>query len=283
MPFFRYQTKPSMSKFRELYYEGKEFESSKQSWQPGILSHKIKEALGMGNTGRIPPPWLINMQRYGPPPSYPGLKIPGLNAAIPSGCQFGYGPGEWGKPPVDQEGHALYGDVFGVKEESDAQFAVENDFDKTFEWGKIEHNDNDEAIYTEHEDGAEKETLDVDGTHSTITGISSHIPFGMETPDILNLRKDEATTETPSAQATVVSQQKLFTTSPINSQSSNFIQRHPDYEYTKDVEVSFAPYELEGVNNRALRQLYENRAALESSRQAREDFSKIVNYKLYKI
>ena len=31
----------------------------------------------------IPPPWLIAMQRYGPPPSYPNLKIPGLNAAIP--------------------------------------------------------------------------------------------------------------------------------------------------------------------------------------------------------
>jgi len=25
------------------------------------------------------------MQRYGPPPSYPNLKIPGLNAPIPEG------------------------------------------------------------------------------------------------------------------------------------------------------------------------------------------------------
>jgi splicing factor 3B subunit 2 len=23
----------------------------------------------------VPPPWLINMQRYGPPPSYPNLKV----------------------------------------------------------------------------------------------------------------------------------------------------------------------------------------------------------------
>lgn len=30
-----------------------------------------------------PPPWLINMQRYGPPPSYPNMKIPGLNCPIP--------------------------------------------------------------------------------------------------------------------------------------------------------------------------------------------------------
>lgn len=32
---------------------------------------------------KVPPPWLIAMQRYGPPPSYPNLKIPGLNAPIP--------------------------------------------------------------------------------------------------------------------------------------------------------------------------------------------------------
>ena len=30
-----------------------------------------------------PPPWLINMQRYGPPPSYPNMKIAGLNSPIP--------------------------------------------------------------------------------------------------------------------------------------------------------------------------------------------------------
>ena len=46
-------------------------------------------------------------QRYGPPPSYPHLKIPGLNAPIPRGASFGYHPGGWGKPPVD-EVHFLY-------------------------------------------------------------------------------------------------------------------------------------------------------------------------------
>lgn len=55
------------------------------------------------------------MQRYGPPPSYPNLKIPGLNAPIPEGCAFGYHAGGWGKPPVDEYGKPLYGDVFGVE------------------------------------------------------------------------------------------------------------------------------------------------------------------------
>ena len=45
---------------------------------------------------------LFFSQRYGPPPSYPHLKIPGLNAPIPPGASFGYHPGGWGKPPVDE-------------------------------------------------------------------------------------------------------------------------------------------------------------------------------------
>lgn len=93
--------------------------------KPGTLSKDLKEALGMPEGA--PPPWLINMQvsfaiispfccasfywflivyfflqRYGPPPSYPHLKIPGLNAPIPPGASFGYHPGGWGKPPVDE-------------------------------------------------------------------------------------------------------------------------------------------------------------------------------------
>lgn len=75
----------------------------------------LQAALGMDED--IPPPWLINMQRYGPPPSYPSLKIPGLNAPIPSGGQFGYHPGGWGKPPVDEGGNPIYGDVFAQNDE----------------------------------------------------------------------------------------------------------------------------------------------------------------------
>ena len=52
--------------------------------KPGVLSTELKEALGM-NHPLLPPPWLVNMQRFGPPPSYIHLKIPGLNAPIPEG------------------------------------------------------------------------------------------------------------------------------------------------------------------------------------------------------
>lgn len=30
-------------------------------------------------------------------------------------CSFGYHAGGWGKPPVDENGKPLYGDVFGTQ------------------------------------------------------------------------------------------------------------------------------------------------------------------------
>lgn len=96
--FFKYQTKPTgLTRFGDLYYEGKELETSTDRKPGGPFSKKLREALGM-LTETAPPPWLINMQRYGPPPSYPNLSIPGLNAPIPNDqCQYGYHSGGWGK------------------------------------------------------------------------------------------------------------------------------------------------------------------------------------------
>ena len=133
--FFKYQTKPKLTRHGDLYYEGKEFcEGNAQQSIPGFLSPDLKAALGMLPPAReargeqtqkiaghntpaqveLPPPWLINMQRYGPPPSYPNLQIPGLTSPIPVNGAFGYHPGGWGKPPVDAKGHAVYGSqVFG--------------------------------------------------------------------------------------------------------------------------------------------------------------------------
>jgi splicing factor 3B subunit 2 len=113
--FFKYQTKPKLTTFGDLYYEGKELElrSSSGKFVPGQLSERLREALGMKDTAKIPPPWLMNMQRYGPPPTYPSLTIPGLNAPLPEGCSYGFHAGGWGKPPVDAYGRGLYGDVFG--------------------------------------------------------------------------------------------------------------------------------------------------------------------------
>ncbi|TKR60738.1 hypothetical protein L596_027937 [Steinernema carpocapsae] len=78
--FFRWQVKPVMTKMGELYYEGKELETQMREKKPGTLTDELRIALGMPvgpNSQKFPPPWLIAMQRYGPPPSYPNLKIPG--------------------------------------------------------------------------------------------------------------------------------------------------------------------------------------------------------------
>ena len=99
--FFKFMTKPNVTNFGELYvlcvsccrslnifltcryYEGKEFETQLKHKRPGELSPELVEALSIPPLA--PPPWLISMQRYGPPPSYPTLRIPGLNAPIPEG------------------------------------------------------------------------------------------------------------------------------------------------------------------------------------------------------
>ena len=110
--FFVHQTKPdNMSIHGDIYYEGKEYEINKSKFKPGHISARLREALGMsplnsplGNAAIEPPPWLYKMQQYGPPPSYPNLRIPGVNAPIPVhlGAQYGTQPNQWGKPPQDK-------------------------------------------------------------------------------------------------------------------------------------------------------------------------------------
>ena len=109
--FFKWQTMPKMTLHGDLYYEGKEFEIRLKEKKPGDLSEDLRTALGMPvgpNTHKFPPPWLIAMHRYGPPPSYPNLKIPGLNVPSPYDCSFGFHAGRWGKPPEDEKGKTLW-------------------------------------------------------------------------------------------------------------------------------------------------------------------------------
>ena len=118
--FFVHATKPSgLSKPGELYYEGRELEVRTHAATPGVLSDALRAALGMPTAAEEaeglnvqPPPWLTAQQRYGPPPSYPRLRIPGVSAPLPRGATYGYQPGGWGKPPVDEYSRPLYGDVF---------------------------------------------------------------------------------------------------------------------------------------------------------------------------
>ena len=204
--FFRFQTKPELTRYGEVYYEGKEFETNLKHLRPGELSDELKDALNM--PGGAPPPWLINMQRYGPPPSYPALKVPGVNAPPPPGASWGFGPGQWGKPPVDEAtNRPLYGgDIFGVlQQQQNTQQGepIEKDL-----WGELQAPEESEE---EEEEDEEDEEDDEDGGAGlqsvagieTPSGMVSSVPTemgGAESVSEFDLRKRRGTdTEETSA------------------------------------------------------------------------------------
>lgn len=190
--FFKFAAKPPMSRHNDLYYEGKEYEAKMMTKRPGQLSAALKEALGMQDGH--PPPWLINMQRYGPPPAYPNLKIPGLNAPIPPGAEYGYHPGGWGKPPVDEYGNPLYGDW----RQQDSAPLIPEDAQL---WGEVddfeEEEDDEDEMIDRHDGGMATPMLgastplvgtgsatpvvSMEGGVKSISGVSS-ITSGMDTP-----------------------------------------------------------------------------------------------------
>jgi splicing factor 3B subunit 2 len=167
--FFRRQTKPELTRYGEVYYEGKEYETNLRHLRPGELSEELKEALSI--PPGAPPPWLINQQRFGPPPSYPALKIPGLNAPPPPGGQWGFHPGGYGKPPVDEYNRPLYGgDIFGVLQPQNNQQMGEP-VEKTL-WGELRPEED-----TEEEESEEDEDEDEDDDEAGL-----ETPSGLETP-----------------------------------------------------------------------------------------------------
>lgn len=184
--FFRFQTKPELTRFGEVYYEGKEAEVDFKHFRTGDLSDEAKEALGM--PPGAPPPWLINQQRFGPPPSYPTLKIPGLNAPPPPGGSWGFHPGGWGKPPVDEFNRPLFGgDVFGLaapgpggqpgaqpaQAQAQPQYAAEEPIDRTL-WGELQPREESEEEESEEEEESDEE--------EEVPGGGIETPSGLETP-----------------------------------------------------------------------------------------------------
>ncbi|KAL8397521.1 hypothetical protein RB594_004290 [Gaeumannomyces avenae] len=179
--FFRFQEKPPLTRFGDVYHEGKEYEADYRYFKPGELSDALKEALGM--QPGFPPPWLLQQQRMGPPPSYPTLKVPGLNAPLPPGASWGFMPGQWGKPPLDEYNRPIYGgDIFGIMaanpgaaqtQQPGAQQPSGEPVEKTL-WGELQP-PQDESEEEESDD--EDEDDDDDGDGGDI-----EMPSGLETP-----------------------------------------------------------------------------------------------------
>lgn len=128
-------------------------------------------------------------------------------------AQWGFHPGGWGKPPMDDYNRPLYGDVFGVMQ--GAEIAGQNDINKEL-WGEIEHvevgeypststsnpmsssfhcplpcstltcPESDEESEEEDEDEPEAEDDDADGEPVRVPPGGTETPSGMETPSGLH-------------------------------------------------------------------------------------------------
>ncbi|KAL6546637.1 hypothetical protein OROMI_022358 [Orobanche minor] len=279
--FFKHQTKPKLTTHGDLYYEGKEFEVKLREMKPGTLSQELKEALGMPEGA--PPPWLINMQRYGPPPSYPHLKIPGLNAPIPPGAKFGYGHGDWGKPPVDEYGRPLYGDVFGVLQQDQPSYE-EEPVDKTKHWGDLVEEEEEEEEEEQEEEIEEKELED--GIQS-VDSLSS-TPTGVETPDVIDLRKQQRKEpDRPLYQVLEEKEEKIAPGTLLGTSHTYVINtgaqdktgaKRVDLlksQKSDKVDITLAPEELDAMEN-VLPAKYEEAREEEKLRTQREDFSDMV-------
>nr|CAD7446323.1 unnamed protein product [Timema bartmani] len=295
--FFKWQTKPRMSIHGDLYYEGKEFETRLKEKKPGDLTDELRTALGMPtgpNAHKVPPPWLIAMQRYGPPPSYPNLKIAGLNAPIPEGCSFGYHAGGWGKPPVDENGRPLYGDVFGIQVQ-DLQSEPEEEEVDTAIWGELESESEEESEEEEDEDeeggGKDDDTGLVTPVEGLITpsGITS-IPAGMETPEIIELRKRKIESEMEGGETPalfqVLPEKRMDRVGGAMMASTHIydmtgagapppapVIRRGGLEGSGTVELALDPSELDLVDTDAMAVRYEQQIREQQSQLQKEDLS----------
>ncbi|XP_017854031.1 splicing factor 3B subunit 2 isoform X2 [Drosophila busckii] len=294
--FFKWQTKPRMTIHGDLYYEGKEFETRLKEKKPGDLSEELRIALGMPvgpNSHKIPPPWLIAQQRYGPPPSYPNLKIPGLNAPIPEGTSFGYHAGGWGKPPVDETGKPLYGDVFGMNA-LDLDNAIDEADIERNQWGELE-SESEESSEEEEEDGEDlgnqqDETGLVTPVEGLVTpsGLTS-VPAGMETPENIELRKKKIEAEmednetpvlyqvlpekrTDRIGASMMGSTHVYDIGNAGTGASKPAPVRPTTDREGIVELALDPSELD-MDNDAMAQRYEQQMREQQNHLQKEDLS----------
>ncbi|KAI3862106.1 hypothetical protein MKW92_020586 [Papaver armeniacum] len=234
--FFKYQTKPKLTSHGDLYHEGKEFEQVKlrEMKKPGMLSQELKEALGMPECARL----INNMQRYGPPPSYPHLKIPVLNA--------------------------LYGDVVGVQQQEQLNYEKEP-VDRSKHWGDLE----DEVL----ESDEEEEDIPEEDLEDCTESIGVETPDVIELRKPLRKEPERQLYQVLEEKEEKIAPGTLLGTTHayVVGASSKRVRGQKEDR----VEVKILPEELEALENRVdiLAAKYEE--AREEERQ-REDFSDMV-------
>ena len=105
--------KTKLSRYGDVFHEMKDVRALRNNFVPGQMSSRLKKALGM--TDISPPPWIRSLQLMKRlPPSYPNIKIPGLNAPLPPGAHWGDGVGMWGHPARNERDELVWPDVVNV-------------------------------------------------------------------------------------------------------------------------------------------------------------------------
>lgn len=120
-----------------------------KEFKPGRISPQLRQALGISEGA--PPPWLYNLQRYGPPPSFGNLKIPGVNMILPVSD---------GKLFQDERGFTIYADCHGLNKAIYQRRQV-----KRAHWGTLK---------------VEKTMADIDEPEESEEELSSEEEFGLE-------------------------------------------------------------------------------------------------------
>jgi splicing factor 3B subunit 2 len=282
--FFKYQTKPPMTIMGDLYYENKEYEIKfQQHFKPGKLSDKLRQALGM--PPGAPPPWLINMQRHGLPPSYPKLRMPGLNAPIPEGASYGYHPGGWGRLPVDAFNRPLYNDFFLSEQEKNSELQREKQEDmfraaNVKHWGEIEDVQEDEQ---EHKQPAPPASVQAEPKERTKTEKEKPAPpkisppttvtppsFNTTAPAIPNLQPPESidirkkTTEAPKVLYQIAEEKQTSIGSGIMGSTHTYVIPGSNSS------VSINPDHVDNLSQDALRAKMEESRTMTSNDEIRE-------------
>jgi len=176
--FFKNQTKPRLSIHGDVYYEGKEYEVKMRVYKPGRISPDLCHALGIPESS--PPPWLVNMQRFGPPPAYPSLKIPGINAPIPDYMHYGQG-----KCITDERGFTVYADCYGLSkittvEGGQAYSIYDQRREQRVYWGQLKEESDEEASESDEVEDNMEEDQDRDSVGEYVDSDADELAPGMK-------------------------------------------------------------------------------------------------------
>lgn len=166
------------------YFEGKEDEVKMKTFKPGKISSALRNALGINDYN--PPPFLTNMQRYGPPPAYPNFKIPGVTSSLSENAIYNIYLGkEAGEDLTQFASQGFYGGFKPNPEDN----AGKEEIDVNTLWGEFaeEEFEEEEEIDYEEEQAQQMITGAPDFNSEEIPGHetgTSSVASGYETPEI---------------------------------------------------------------------------------------------------